>query len=100
MECEDLMRAWLRITSVCKPGDDASAFIDERERFFVGDPLQLGRGVTRRLILDSGDLMAPFFRLSLYYTYRLLIEEQDVVRRADIGLIFANGNARTRLEIY
>jgi hypothetical protein len=44
--------------------------------------------------------VAPFFRLSLDNANRLLVEEQDVVRRADIGLVFANGNARTGIEIY
>ena len=46
MECEDFTRARLWIMPVCKPGDDTGAFIDERERLFVVDPLELGSGVT------------------------------------------------------
>ena len=61
--------------------------------------LEFGLRIFGRLFFDLSKLN-PAFRLCLDNTDRLSIDKQNVIRRADIGLIFANCNAVIRREIY
>ena len=81
-----------------KPRDDARALIDEGQRFLVVHPFELGGRVARRLLLDRRDLVAPFFGFGLDHADCLLINEKHIVGWAGIGLIFANGDARTGMK--
>ena len=94
VEGEDLAGAGLGVALVGEAGDDARGLIEEGEGYagFL-DPLKLGGGVIDRLFFDSGDILAEVFFFSLNDTDGLSIDEEDIVGRASISLIFADGLA-------
>ena len=99
MEAEDLSGSRLRIAAVREPGNDARAFVEERERLLVVDPFQLRMAVASGLILNGCDILTDILFLGLDDTDGDFIDEEDIVRRTDISLILANRYAWTGIEV-
>ena len=99
VEIEDFARARLGIAAIGEAGDDAGALVEEGQRLLVVDPLELGGGIAGGLLFDRRDLVAPVLWLGFDDADRLLVHEQHIVGRADVGLVFAHGDARTGVEI-
>ena len=51
------------------------------------------------MLLDRGDLLAPILRLGLDDPDRFLVDEENVVGRADIRLILTDGDAEAGAEV-
>ena len=93
-EGEDFARARLGVALVGEAGEDAGGLVEEGQRAAGGlDPLQFGRGVVRGLFLDRGDGVAESLLLGLDDTDGLAVHEEDVVGRAGVGGVFADGLA-------
>ncbi len=90
MKIEDLARTRLGVAPIGEAGDDASAFVQEWQRLLVVDPFQFGCCVACGLRFDLGDFVREVFLLGLDHSHCFFVHEQHVVRRADIGLIFAH----------
>src|SRR5690606_39172823 len=92
MEVKHFAGAWLWVGAIGKAGDDASAFINKAQGLVIVHPFQGGVSVALGLIFHGGDLLAPRFWLSFNHTHCLLVNEQDVIRWANISLILADSN--------
>src|SRR6266404_4936996 len=99
MESEDLPRTGPGIAPICEARNHSRALVDERQRLFVADPFQLGGGISARLLLDSRDLLAPVFGFSLDHADSSALYEEHVIGRANVGIVFLDGDARAGVEI-
>lgn len=95
---EDLSRPSVGIVGVGEAGDLACAFVEERERLGVGDPLQLRVGVSLGLFLDRGQADPPVVGFCFDHADRLPIGEEDVVGRSDVRLVLTDGRAKPGLK--
>ena len=99
MECKHFSRTRPGVAGVSKACDDSGAFVDEGQRLLVADPLELGSSVARRLILHGRDLVAPVLRFGLDDANGAAVHKQDIVCRADISLIFSDGDPQPRAQV-
>ena len=99
MEGEGLPRTRIRVAPVREPRDLPRALVEKGQRFGVRDPLELGLGVALRLLFDGCELGAPVVRLGLHDADGLSVNEENIVGRSDIGLVFARRDAKTRSEV-
>ena len=77
----------------------ACAFVNEWERLAIVHPLEAGSGVTAGLLLDRGDVLAPMLRLGFDHANGFVADEENVVGRTDIGLVFTNGDTGAGTEV-
>ena len=99
MKIEHLARTRLGVARIGETGDDAGAFVQEGQRLFVVDPLQLGRCVALCLCFMGGESLPFFFALGFDYAHRFFVHEQHVVSRAGIGLVFAHGLPQPGIQV-
>jgi len=100
VEIEHFARARLGIAAIGKTGDDAGALVQERQRLLVVDPLELGGGVAFGLRFVRGEALAFFLALGFDDADGLLVHEQHVVGRTDIGLVFAHCQPQPCAQVY
>jgi hypothetical protein len=81
-----------------KARDFARAFINKRQRRIV-EIFHLGLSIFGGLVFDLGQLKAFVGFLGLDHANGLFVHEEQVIRRAGIGLIFAHGNTQGRAEV-
>ena len=98
-EIEHLPGARSRVASVGETGDHPGAFIHEGQGGAVAQPLEFCGRVTPGLLLNRRDLLAPVFRLGLDHADGFPVDEEHVVGRAGICLIFTDGDAESGAEV-
>jgi len=99
MEAEYLAGARLRVSGISKAGNHSSAFVKERQRLLILNPFELRVAVARRLLFDGRDVLAEVLFLGLDDADGGFIHEKHVISGADVGLIFANGDAWPGVEV-
>lgn len=99
VKVEQLACARLGVLLVREAGDDTGTLVYKAQWGLVVDPLQGGVGVTGGLLFNGGDLVAPGLGFGFDHTHGRFFHEQYIVRRANVGLIFAHGNPGAGIEI-
>src|SRR5882724_7341135 len=99
MEAEHLARTRLGIAAIGKTGDDAGAFIQERQWLFVLNPLELGCCIAFSLSFMGSEPLPFFFALGLDHPHRFFVHEQHVVSGANISMIFAHRLTQSGIQV-
>src|SRR5437899_31173 len=99
MKAEGFARARLGIADVSEARDDTSCFVEEGQWLLILGPLEFGAAVAGSLIFDRSKFMAEHVLFGFDDAHGFFIDEEDIIRRADIGLVFADGDARASVEV-
>ena len=92
-------RTRIGVAPVREPRNLPRAFVEKGQRCGVRDPLELGAGVSLRLLFDCRESSPPAVRFGLDDANGLSVNEEHVVGRSDIGLVFAHRDAKARGEV-
>ena len=99
VEGEDFAGARIGVAPVREPRDLPRTLVEKGQRFGVRNPLQLRLGVTLGLLFDCREPYSPTVRLGLDNSDGPPVGEEYVVRRSNIGLVFAHRDSEPRVEV-
>ena len=99
MKVEQLACARLGVLPVRETGNNTGALVNKAQWGLVVDPLQGGVSITGGLLFNGGNLVTPCLGFGFNHAHSLFVHEQHIVRRADVGLVFAHGNPGAGIKI-